>query len=309
MNRWSLAIVVCLVVCAASRVEARLWTDDSGRYTLEANLLGFNDSSVILQRADHDLVAFPIGQLSAQDLEYLKSKEADELARRSIDGLQTWTLQGGGKLVGRVVDFAQGNMTIQRRRGRILVNDRPLDDLPEFERLLVPKVVAHFEKLPDGNRETFDAWLARQRSQRETFSFPLEGVIFESENGYRYSVPFFLFTAEDQALLNSGYQEWIGARGGDDTDLSTDQLFRLRTLAAARQRDREVKREIAKLQLQLQAVQAGLTSLWEVTLFPANGRGRPIWVVMPGRNSRDATAAALEQNPGFVAGPVRRVAG
>ena len=60
----------------------------------------------------------------------------------------------------------------------------------------------------------------------------------------------------------------------------------------------------------MQAVQAGLTSLWEVTLFPAGGRGGPpLWVVVPGRDSRQATAAALQQNPGFVAGPVRRVAG
>jgi hypothetical protein len=69
-------------------------------------------------------------------------------------------------------------------------------------------------------------------------------------------------------------------------------------------------REIATMQLKMQAVQAGLTSLWEVTLYPAAGRtGPPIWVVMPARNSRDATAAALQSNPGYVAGPVRRVAG
>jgi hypothetical protein len=30
---------------------------------------------------------------------------------------------------------------------------------------------------------------------------------------------------------------------------------------------------------------------------------------MPGRNSRQATEAALAKNPGYVAGPVRRVSG
>jgi hypothetical protein len=47
-----------------------------------------------------------------------------------------------------------------------------------------------------------------------------------------------------------------------------------------------------------------------VTLYPAAGQGGPpLWVVMPGRDSRQATAAALAQYPGYVAGPVRRVAG
>ena len=48
------------------------------------------------------------------------------------------------------------------------------------------------------------------------------------------------------------------------------------------------------MQLKLQAVQAGVTSLWEVTLYPAAGQGGPPqWVVVPGRDSRQATAAAF----------------
>ena len=111
-------------------------------------------------------------------------------------------------------------------------------------------------------------------------------------------------------MLKSDWDEWLAARRGDDFDALDDRAFRLRSLAAAHQRDQQVQREIALLQLQLQAVQAGLTSLWEVTLYPAAGQGGPpLWVVVPGRDSRQATAAALQQHPGFVVGPVRRVAG
>ena len=82
----------------------------------------------------------------------------------------------------------------------------------------------------------------------------------------------------------------------------------LQSLAAARSRDAQVQREIAMMQLKLQAVDAGLTSLWEVTLHPAAGNGGPpLWVVVPGRDSRQATETALQQNPGFIVGPVRRV--
>ena len=56
----------------------------------------------------------------------------------------------------------------------------------------------------------------------------------------------------------------------------------------------------------MQAVEIGLTSLWEVTLYPQNG-GQPVWAVVPGRDSRTAQSNALAQNPGCTLGPVRRV--
>jgi hypothetical protein len=309
MNLWRLGVVTgWFAACLTAGADARTWTDTTGRYTLDADLVAFNDKSVVLQRADHELVAVPIGKLSSGDREYLKSNDADALARKSIEAMQTWTLRDGAKVVGRVVDYTQGDMTIQRRRGRIYVNDRPLGNLPEFYQLLVPKIVAHFENLQRGDRQSFETWLVRQRGQRRTFS--LEGVVLELENGDEYAVPFFLFSDDDLRVLKPDYDEWLTARKGDDLDTLDERAFLLRSLAAARQRDSQVQRQIATLQLQMQAVQTGLTSLWEVTLYPAAGRGgSPQWVVVPGRDSRQATAAALQLHPGHVVGPVRRVAG
>ena len=79
-------------------------------------------------------------------------------------------------------------------------------------------------------------------------------------------------------------------------------------MAATMQGNRQIDREIAMAQLNMQAIAAGLTSAWEVTLYPARGNPNPpIWVVVAGRNSAQATNNALQQNPGYVAGPVRRV--
>jgi hypothetical protein len=123
-------------------------------------------------------------------------------------------------------------------------------------------------------------------------------------------VPLALFSDKDLNLLKPGWERWQAAHRGKDYPAQEDHGFLLRSLAAARFRDAQVQREIASMQLKLQAVQAGLTSLWEVTLYPAGGHGGPpLWVVVPGRNSRDAQAAALGQNPGYSAGPIRRVAG
>ena len=62
------------------------------------------------------------------------------------------------------------------------------------------------------------------------------------------------------------------------------------------------------MNLQLQGYNAGLYDLWEVTLIPARGNyGRPMKVVVPGTNSRQATQNALQRYPGARIGPIAKV--
>jgi hypothetical protein len=308
MNRLQFGAVWLAVACSSTVVQARLWTDSTGQYTLEAELISADDKTVVLQRADHEMVAIPIEKLSEADREYLKSKEASELVNKTHEPLQTWTLKDGTKIEGRIVEYAQRDITLQRRRGRIYVNDRQFENLPEFYQDLLPKIVAHVERLQRDDRASLEAWLVRQRGQPRTIR--LEGVVLETENGDEYGVPFFMFSEEDLSVLRPGWTDWQAAASSKDYGKQADHAFLLRSLAAARFRDQQVQREIATMQLKLQAVQAGLTSLWEVTLYPAAGQGGPPrWVVVPGRDSRQATAAAMAQNRGYVAGPVRRVGG
>lgn len=298
-------LLIAVLVVGHGEVHARTWTDATGRYTIDADLVAFSDSTVVLQRADHELAAVPIEKLSQADRDYLKSTEAKQARDGHSQQQQTWTMADGTKVVGKIVDFTRKEVTIQRRRGRIYVNDRLFDNLPELYQLMLPRIVAHFERINPVDRTGLESWAVRQRGQPRTFK--LDGVMMELEGGDEYAIPFFFFSPADLALLEAGWNEWLAAH--DDFDHREQQAFLLQSLAAARQRDAQVKREIALMQLNLQAVQAGLTSLWEVTLYPGPGnRNPPQWVVVPGRDSRQATNNALAQNPGFVAGPVRRIA-
>jgi hypothetical protein len=273
---------------------------------MEAELIAFNERSVVLQRADHELVAIPIEQLSEEDRKYLASDEAGKVARGWTDAQQIWTLRDGTKIAGRLVDYTSRELTIQRRRRRIYVNDRAFDNLPEFYQQMVPAIVAHVEKLPRADRRGLQNWLTQQGGQPRTFK--IDGVILETENGDEYGIPFFLFSDEDLAVLRPSWDESLAAGRGKNFAAQEDHAFWLQSLAAARSRDAQVQREVAMMQLKLQAVDVGLTSLWEVTLFPTAGNGSPpLWVVVPGRDSRQATETALQRNPGFAAGPVRRV--
>lgn len=303
-----LAAALMLVVCLglAKHCLAREWADSSGEYSVEADLVSFNETTAVLKRGDHELVAFPVDALSEEDKKYLASDGAKAIAREFAEGMQIWKLADGSEVVGRIVDYANRDLTLQRRHGRNYVNDRRLENLPEFYQRLIPKIVAHKEDLPRADRRGLRAWLARQQGAPRTFH--VDGVVLETPDGDEYAIPFVMFAEADRELLSPRWDAWNEASQSKEYRVQREIAFLLESLAAARQRDKEVRHEVALLKLKMQAVQAGVTSLWEVTLWPADGRpGPPAWVVVPGRDSRQATAAALAQNPGFVAGPVRRV--
>jgi hypothetical protein len=308
IDRHLIARSVLLSLLIAVAGQARVWTDTTGKYTIDADLVAFNDKTVVLQRKDHELGAVPIDKLSSADRAYLKSTEAGEIKDRVTGKIQTWTMQDGTKVLGRVVGYARRDVTLQRRRGKIYVNDRVFENLPKIYQRMVPKIVAHFEKMNFVDKQGLEAWLVRQKGQPRTFN--LEGVLLELENGDEYGVPFFFFSDEDLQVLQPGWNEWLAEHQDQDYQQAEDHSFMLQTAAAARHQDEQVDRRIALMQLNLQAVQAGVTSLWEVTLYPGRGNaGPPLWVVAPGRNSAQASQNAMSQNPGYVAGPVRKVAG
>jgi hypothetical protein len=50
---------------------ARVWTDATGQYTIEADLIAFNDNTVVLQRkGDQELGAISMDKLSEADREF-----------------------------------------------------------------------------------------------------------------------------------------------------------------------------------------------------------------------------------------------
>lgn len=300
-------LAVCLIaVCGATSVSVvwgRTWTDSSGHYQVEAELIAFNENQVVLKRSDGHLLVVPIDRLSQNDRDYLQSKEGDE-ARKAADVVQTWTMVSGMKVLGKVVDYARRDVTIQRRRGKIYVNDRVFDNLPELYQKSLPRIVAHFEQIDLPDQKAFEAWVLTLRGAPRTFTF--EGVVLELENGDEYSVPFFFFSDEDRKAVQAGWERWLAAE--KDRVKQEQETFLLQSQAQAYQQDRKIDREIAMMQLQLQAYQAGIFDLWEVRLFPQRGTaGPPLCVVVPGRDSRSAVAQALQLNPGYSAGPVSRV--
>jgi hypothetical protein len=288
----------------STAADGRTWTDSTGNYSIEADFIAFNDSTVVLKKANHRLVAVPIDKLSKEDRTYLESKEVAEQARKSAEEMQTWTMASGLKVIGRVVAYGKRDVTIQRRHGKIYVNDRLFDNLPEIPQKMLPKIVSHFEKTEIDGKRGLEEWVKTLRGEPRTYT--CEGVVLELENGDEYGVPFFFFAEDELKLLQPGWERWLAA--DKNREKQEHESFLLQSHAQAYQKDREAKQQIALMQLRMEGYQAGLFDLWEVQLFPGAGmRGPPLCVVVPGRDSRSAAQEAVRLNPGYVAGAVGKV--
>ncbi|WP_182866494.1 SHD1 domain-containing protein [Rhodopirellula sp. JC639] len=302
-------VMTFLCIGLTGVAQARTWTDKTGRYTLDAELFAFNGEHVVVQREDGEMGMLPIDVLSDDDKDYLQSEEAATLSEANLDKEQAWTMKDGYRLVGRIVDYTKRTVTVQRRRAKSWVNDRQYKSLPAVYQVIIRKSLEHLEGIEDVDDRKFESWLVQQKGQPRVFD--IEGVVIELADGNEYTVPFFLFSNESLKILKAGWDEWLAAHGDEgqtDDDAKNDEAFRLQSMAAAMQHDRAIRREIAVANLAMNAVNAGLTSFWEVTLYPGNGNmAAPIWVVVPGRDSRQARFNALQQYPGFTVGPTRKV--
>lgn len=308
--RWLGVLLGCLGLF--QQVVAREWTDRSGTYKLQGTLVGFDDREVVIQLDDakamhgNQLVAMQREDLSTADTEFVAQAEASS-TDRNLQTAQTWTMKNGLTVVGRVVDFVKRDVTVQRRRGKIYVNDKLYANLPEVYRRILLRVVEHFEGTKIEDAKGLDQWVRTLKGQPKTFT--CEGVILELNNGDEYGVPFFLFSDRDLAVLKPNWDQWIASK---DATAQQEHSLYLQSQAEMYQREQAeqsaVQTQVAIAQLQMMAVATGAVDLWEVYLQPGPGTvGYPIAVVVPAPNSGAASAAALERNPGYVAGPVRKV--
>ncbi len=301
-----LAQVALAQVAFVQPAQARTWTDTTGNYTVDGDLFAFNDEHVIVQREDGEMAMFKADVLSDDDKSYLLTESAAALSQANLNKEQTWTMKDGYRLVGKIVDYSKSTVTLQRRRGKSWVNDRQYSSLPPVYQAILRKSLEHLEGLEDVDDRKVDTWMVKQKGLPREFE--IEGVVIELKDGNEYIVPFFLFSDQSLAILKGGWDEWLAAHTETDHDARDDEAFRLQSTAAAMQNERAIDRQIAIANLGMNAINAGVTSLWEVTLYPADGNlASPGWVVVPGRNSEQAKFNALQQYPGFVAGPIRKV--
>ena len=161
MSKLPLAFVVILFI--PSVANARLWTDSTGRYTIEADFVAFNDKSVIIERPTTNWARCRSKNCRQPTAITSNPKKPAKLRRKHRTRTQTWTMRSGLKVVGRVVGYARKQMTLQRRRGNIYVNDRLFGNLPKIYQAMIPKIAAHFEQLVRDDEQALEDWFVTQK--------------------------------------------------------------------------------------------------------------------------------------------------
>jgi len=74
MKAHAVSLVFLVVFACVARAEVRKWTDGTGKYSVQAELVDVKDGKVHLRRADGRVVAVPLEKLGAADQEYIKQK-------------------------------------------------------------------------------------------------------------------------------------------------------------------------------------------------------------------------------------------
>ena len=305
-----------LLILGDVSASAKEWTDKSGLLKIQGTILAADDKEIVIKldkkTKDHELLAVEIDQLSEADQAYIRSQETMD-AMKSEGDKHSWELKNGMKVFGKVVRFVRKDVSLQRRRGKLYVNERPMDNLPEVYQRMIPHIVEYFEKTKFPDSKAFDSWVEKQRANVRTF--PCEGVMIEFPNGDEYAIPLFFLTESANATLKPSYDQWVADLGyqrqaEQAQEQQRQQELYLQSQAASFQQNQQEMLKIAKLQLMMNSVSAGVVDLWEVMLYPPFGvNAYPISVVVPARNSADASVIAIQRNPNYRLGPIRKVAG
>lgn len=74
MNRILFVVLTIVMICCAGDARARKWTDSTGRFTVEAELVEVKDGNVRLRREDGSVISLPSDRLSEADRRYLQSQ-------------------------------------------------------------------------------------------------------------------------------------------------------------------------------------------------------------------------------------------
>ncbi len=288
---------------ATALADTRTWTSANGSFTLEAEEIAFDDSTVVLKKSDGNLVAVELSELSEADREYVQSKEAEE-GRKSAEKMQTWTSVDGMKIQGRVIAYGKKDVAIQRKRGKVFVGEVEFSQKEPLQQRVILKVISKLEKKDITDEKQLIEWAKSLGSQPKVY--PLEGVLLELESGDEVGVPFFMFAEEDLKILEPGWKHWLEQHESEDR--RDYESLMVRAQAQAYQADRQAQRQIETLKLGLLATATGVTSIWQVALVPPQGRfGRPMTVMVTARDSQTAEFQAMQRYPGYVVAGVRKL--
>jgi hypothetical protein len=306
-----LAIVSALVLALPNSTLARQWTDKSGNFHLEAELVFVEEGVVVLDAGQKGLVAVRLEQLSDEDVAFVKSEGAREAirTRSGTDADPEWELVDGTVIKGSLTEVTVQRLVIARKLSKIYVNAQPLEDARPIYHKLIPLIVNHFEGTHLQSLKEVEDFLTKRSPP--AVEYVVESVVLSTESAGAIHIPNFLFKERFQTMFAPALAR---ARALQEAELSEEEI------AAIRQEERALlypyrsnaihtgadPRAVRMLRFGSAPVAIAPLEAWEVNMVSNVPYRAPFTALIFADDSASAGAIAAERFPGYVVGGVSR---
>jgi len=308
----TISLSIGLLCLLPNFAAAREWSDATGQHKFEGDMIAASAQTIVVRGKRGALEAYIVDQLSEADQKFVAEYLSSENDNPDPKKMQTWTSRDGLRFRGRVTGYGSKDVALSYVGGTVRVNNKPFHEIDQIYQQMIPKIVAEYDDKSVTSEKELRLWSRKLRGKEKLFT--VNGVMMWLENREEIAIPLFLFSDEERAVLEDGWEIWNATSEKERQEEQERESFLAEASAAEYQRNLEANakartnQQIQLMQLGMMAVNAGVTNLWEVQLLPRPGvRARPMVVVIPAVNSGQASALAVQKYPGFVSGAVRQM--
>lgn len=222
-------LLLAALLASVQTLSAREWKDASGKFHQEAELVEFDGNLVVLKKAEGQLVAIPLDQLSKADQEYLKSKHATDDVAGAASKDPSWVLVDGSKFKGKLLKFGKKDLVFSRKLGELYVNGKPFAGLPALRQHVLPMLVGQEEGKEIKTASQIDDLIAARKGA--DLAYQMKGAVFEIEAGENVAVPISLLSDKDRKVIEPQWNAWVEAE--KDVKFGERQQLEQSTIARA----------------------------------------------------------------------------
>ena len=307
--------LLLLLVYGLAPLRAREWSDNSGHFKIEADLVAFDGETVVLRAKAGRLLAVKLANLSADDIAYLKTPEVASFENNAPiqDSPTEWSLQNGQVVRGAITGIGIQQVVIFRRDSKVHVSFNGKEIADPIYKLLLPEIVNHAASTSYKSLDELDRHLATLKPPSVTYMLPTVTIATNSGN---VAIPVFLFKKEEQHYLWAASERLRLLQESELTSEEREKIaarenFLARSFGRGRRAAAALPSEISQIQLDLlanAALVAARAEFWEVVISPPNAYLLPFTVVVPAANSAEAEARVAAQYPGYTLVGISRTA-
>jgi hypothetical protein len=120
MKRLLAVFVMLALGGSVSLAASRTWTSSSGRFSIQAELVDFNDGKAQLKKDDGTVIDVPLLSLSEKDREYVKSRfpgVAQEQFRPGVEYREWKSKNGKSSTLAEFLGVSEGNVQLRKSDG------------------------------------------------------------------------------------------------------------------------------------------------------------------------------------------------